>query len=531
MNKVVKYLNQRIKGNVFDKPSILESYSTDRSILKITPKFVAIPECTEDIAELVRFADSMSQKNAQLPLTVRGSGLDKTGADLGSGMIISTEKLNLVQEIDEKARLVRVQAGVTLEKLNAVLAAHGLTLPVKSHPKETIGGLIANCPTDPSAHKYGSIFYYTERLEIVIASGEIIQTTAFTPRGLVRSQSQSNFEGAIYRELGRLLKERTDTVKDLGEEERDFAGYRMVTKVQSGEHKHQTFDLLPLFFASQGSLGIITEVILRCEPLTRAPRRIVAAFTEIRSALDFLYRAAELEPATLDLYDARIYSVAAEAGKELNILKPQLDQGYYVVVNYDDFKFSAKRKVKKCTTDVQNASSLIIEDRTNSSEFNELSAALTAYLNDVPEGERVSLVDDVRIPADKLPDFAVSLKSLEDTFSRPLPFYGSFATSSYSVRPDIELNSLEGRQAAVSFIKKYSTMVKEHGGSITGGEAEGRVKAIVTTPDLGEKERELYLKIKEIFDPSGILNPEVKLGADLKTTIRHLRTSYNGLVD
>lgn len=530
MNKITKFLNQKITGNVFDSPSVLEAYSTDRSILKIVPKFVAVPENTDDIQELVKFCDGFAAKWYKLPLTVRGSGLDKSGADLGSGMIISTEKLDKVQEIDEKARLVRVQAGVTIEKLNAVLAAYNLTLPVKVNPKETIGGLIANFPTDPAAKKYGSIYYYIERLEIVLANGELLQTTSFTPRGLNRTKQKDNFAAQIYQGIDELINEQFDTVDDLAHSDRDLAGYRMVTQVYQKSRK--SFDLMPLLFASQGTLGIITEVILRCEPLTRTPTRLAVAFNNIRPAIDFLHKALELEPATLDLYDARIFRTAFEHGKDLSILNPRIKKGYYVIVNFDDSIFRTRQKIKKCLRELDAAASSVVETAENTTEFDELGSALLSYLNDDLSGERLSIVDDARLPADQLSSFTSELKKLEETFDTTLAFYGSFATATYSVRPDFQLSGVDGRAQALSFLKAYAQLVADHRGSITGGIAEGRVKAIITTAKMGKKEQALYSKIKEIFDPNGILNPEVKLGADLRTTIRHLRTDVqDGIVE
>ena len=133
MNKITKYLNQHINGQVFDRPSILHAYSRDRSVVEITPRLVAIPYDTDDIQFLMRFANDVAAKDFKLPVTVRGAGQSKTGACLGSGMIISTEKLNKIAEVDEHSRLVRVQAGVTLEKLNAVLAAYNLCLPIRAN--------------------------------------------------------------------------------------------------------------------------------------------------------------------------------------------------------------------------------------------------------------------------------------------------------------------------------------------------------------------------------------------------------------
>ena len=66
-------------------------------------------------------------------------------------------------------------------------------------------------------------------------------------------------------------------------------------------------------------------------------------------------------------------------------------------------------------------------------------------------------------------------------------------------------------------------MIGRQGGTLTGGSPEGRVKAIVTNAELLESDGKRYMEIKKIFDPNGILNPDVKLGANSKFTLTHLR--------
>jgi FAD/FMN-containing dehydrogenase len=524
MNKITKYLNHHILGNVFDKPSILEAYSRDRSPLQITPRFVAVPHTTEDVQFLVRFANDLSDKGFDLPITVRGSGLDKTGADLGDGLVISTEKLNKIQEIDERGHLVRVQAGVTLEKLNAVLGAYGLTVPITAHPGETIGGLISNFPTDPGAHKYGSIYYYVDRIEAVLSNGDIFQSIGFTAHGLAKAKTQDKFEGELYTKIDELVKGQPEVIASLRNSPKDFSGYRMITQV-SQEHPH-VFDLMPLFFAAQGTLGVITEVILRCEPIARKSTHLLAAFNAIRPAQDFAKEALSLSPASLDLFDARIFRSASEHGKNLEILNPALESGYYLLVKFNDHPMKVRPKLKKLLAK-DNATHIIVEDESNTSNFTSLDSVITSYLNDDILGERLALADDARIPTDKLPAFVSDLRILEEAIGHAIPLYGSIATNLYTVRPDFDLSILNERKTALRFLQAYSNLVSSHSGSLAGGSAEGRLKGVLTTPRLGTRERDLYHKIKNIFDPKGILNPSVKLGSTPSSVVRHLRTTLN----
>ena len=178
MGKITKYLNQLIVGNVFDSPEILEAYSNDSSVLKIKPKFVAFPESTEDIRKLMRFFNQIAAKEIPVSVTAHGAGLDEGGADLSaSGLIVSTEKLNRMLEIDPREKLVRVQAGITIKELNTALSVSGLNIPISGHDNETIGGLISNSPIDENAGKYGGIANFVERIEVVLANGECLQTS------------------------------------------------------------------------------------------------------------------------------------------------------------------------------------------------------------------------------------------------------------------------------------------------------------------------------------------------------------------
>ena len=87
MNRIAIYLNKCLDGVVYSAPGILDGYATDRSLLKIHPRVVALPINTMDLRRLVRFSHQLNQKKISLPITVRGSGHSKTGSDIGSGII------------------------------------------------------------------------------------------------------------------------------------------------------------------------------------------------------------------------------------------------------------------------------------------------------------------------------------------------------------------------------------------------------------------------------------------------------------
>ncbi len=525
MNKIAKYLNQHIIGNVFDSKSILEAYSTDRSALKILPRMVAIPENSSDVRRIVRFVNQLAKKSVHLPIAVRGSGLDKTGADLCNGLVLSTEHLNKILEIDDHSRLVRVQAGVTLGQLNSALALYGLTVPLLADPRETIGALISNFTTDPAAGKYNGIYYHVDCIEAVISTGDAIQTGRYTRRHLSRKTDLTSFEGEIYREIDDLIESNTELIADLGGRNTiDAAGYQMITQVVRDPIK--SFDLLPLFYAAQGTLGIITEVILHCEVLEPRTRHFIAAFESIGAAESYIQEVMPLIPQELNLYDARMFKASADHGKDPALFAPKFNKGYFVLVGFDDKPRKVTKKLKKCLAALPQNAAAVVETDDNTTDFQRFYSAIVSYLNDDVRGERTAIADDFYVPSDHLANFLTDMRELEKTYNQPLPVFGSFSTSNYSVRPDIQLNTVEGRQMVIQFTKDINALLKDHGGSLTGGAPEGRTKAMVTNDDFTEEEIELYKKIKNIFDPTEIFNPDIKLGAVNSATVRHLRTSY-----
>lgn len=523
MNKITKYLNQHINGQVFDRPSILRAYSRDKSVIEVTPRLVAVPNDTADIEFLLRFANDIAEKDFKLPVTVRGSGQSKTGACLGEGLIISTEKMNKVQEVDEHDRLVRVQAGVTLEKLNAVLAAYNLCLPVKANEKETIGGLISTFPTDPFAKKYGSIFYFVERLEVVLSNGELIQTVSYTQHGLRNAVKSEKLDGKIYRDINELIDNNSDVVDSIADSSRTRAGYPMISHVKNRDQK--TFDLMPLFFGAEGTLGVITEIILRVEPIIRRNKHILATFPTIEKANDFMSKVVKLEPTTLDVFDTRIFKIAAKHGKNLGLLEPLIEKGYYVLVGYNDSFFSSSKKIRQTLGIGANATSITAENNINADDFKDIYTLVDTYLNDENSMERPSLVDDFYMSSEGLLKFAEKIKAVEKALNQELPIFGSYATGVYTVRPDFDLSDIAERKRAMQFLRYFGKIVKECGGSFTGGRSEGRVKGLISTPELTTREHALYDNIKKVFDPNGFMNPETKLGASFADVVRHLRTS------
>ena len=521
MGKIARYLNQLIVGNVFDTPEILEAYSTDRSILKIKPKAVALPESTEDVRKLMRCCYQLASKDIKFPVTVRGSGLDEMGGDISNGLIISTEKLNHLLESDRRERLVRVQAGITLKELNTALSVNGLTIPIGGHEAETIGGLISNCPSDTYSGKNGGIMNFVERIEVVLPNGDILQTSRLGRRALKRKRAEKTTDAAVYRKIEQIIEVNKPLVEEIRENNKGLHGYSTIAQAS----RKKSLDLMPLFFGAEGTLGVITEVILRAVPLPDHTKRVVASFKNFEMAQKFLDLVDSLKPLELDIYDLNIIKAVKEAGKKLDEITNRLGDGFVVFAKFDKRPGICLKKISILKKVLPRGAQLIIESDKTESFLDEFENSLISFINQVQPGERAPLVTDFYLPARNLGNFIEDLKILSKSLGLDLALYGSFSASNYSLRPKFNLEDEESSKKALAFLRAGSFIIKRQGGSITGGTPEGRIKAIITNAEMTEKEKNFYSEIKHIFDRYEIMNPAVKLGADNRFTVRHFRTT------
>ena len=479
MGKIARYLNELIIGNVFDTPEILESYAVDRSVVQIKPKAVALPESTEDLSKLMRFCTQLAIKDIKVPVSVWGSGLDEMGADVGEGIIISTEKLNRLMEADRRERLVRVQAGI-----------------------------------------------YTQMLadwvfEVVLPSGDILQTNRQNTKGLARVMQDKTIEGRLYRKVTDLIKNNAELIQDIKKTGHGSAGYATIAQVE----RKGTVDLMPLFFGAQGTLGVISEVIIRAVPIRSKTARVMATFKDFVSAQKFLDFLNELKPCQLDVYDIEIIRAAKKYGKKLSAVSDRAEMGFVVFSKFDHKINSCLKKIKNIKIVLPRTAQLIMESPENQAKLDEFESSLTSFLNQVRTGERVPMVIDFYLPSENILKFLDDLSVVEKSLKMELRLFGSYAASNYNLRPKFNLEDEDFAKKALSFIRACNFIIERQGGSITGGSPEGRVKAIVTNTSMSEKEKALYGEIKKIFDPREILNADVKLGADAKYTVKHFRTS------
>ena len=524
MNRIAIYLNQHIDGVVYSAPNVLEHYSTDRSLLKFHPRIVAIPANTHDVRRLVKFSNQLAAKKISLPITVRGAGYSKTGSSIGNGLIISTEKLNHIQEIDVRQRLIRVQAGVTLGELKKSLGVHGLDLPVNGDPHETIGGLIAKNASASVNTEPKTITDFIEEAEIVLSDGSLVHIGNLGQWKLKKKLDQKNLEGEIYRQIKEILDKQSEAVARIALMTQNRSGYAGIKSVR----EKRGFSLLPLICGSEGTLGVITEIILRTEPVFESPDWFAVPcsdgkdFERVRDILK------KIKFTDIEVYDASIFNQADNTGKTCGLYRKVPENGFLIIANAkDDARRDRRRKFRKLRRALSGKDRLVIEDIKNTRDFISVNENLLAFLNDASPNFFLPLVDGTYIPENRQAEFLQGLRLMIAKLKLKLAIYGSVDFNTFTVRPSFSPATSEGRKALIDFLRKYLKLVEHCGGYPCGDAPEGRFLAMFTRPNEDADTLAIYGKIKEIFDPYDILNPGLKQEVEPRNVLRHFRTDYN----
>lgn len=525
MNRIAIYLNKSIDGVVYSAPNILEQYSTDRSMLRIHPRVVALPENTMDIRRLVRFSYQLAQKKVSLPITVRGSGYSKTGSDIGAGLVISTERMSRIQEIDIRQRLVRVQCGVKLGELKKALNLCGLDLPVVGNPFETIGGLIAKAASASNNTEPSLICDFIDRAEVVLSDGTLIEARSLSNHYFRRKKMRQDREGDLYRELDELIEDEWETVVGIPENKKNRFGY---SGLRSTKTKH-SFSLLPLLCGSEGTLGIISEIILRVEPVFDRPDYIAIPCKTPTSYAFVTRELKRLKFTDIVMYDTELFNEEKNIGKTSRFFRKVSNDGYLVVANVkDDSQRERRRKLARIRRAIPDNMRIIEEDEENERDFIELDRTLDAYLNDTALNTyHLPLVDGVYIPPESQVKFLDAVTKLAKDMKLPMAIFGSVDFDTFSIRPAFNPTTPAGRKKIIQFLGAYLKLISAHDGYPCGEAPEGRFMAIFAQKFEAARTLELYGKVKALFDPEGILNPGIKQETNIRMTLKHFRSDYN----
>ncbi|HXH26451.1 MAG TPA: FAD-binding oxidoreductase [Candidatus Acidoferrum sp.] len=531
MNKVASYLQEHVAGEVVDSAAVRQHFAHDGSVLEVTPSMVVYPTSTNDIRKVARFTWQLAEKGHVLPLTARGLGGNQVGSAIGKGIILSLPThMHHILELDIKQRMARVQPGVNFASFQTAIETHDLSLPAypPSANLATIGGAIADNATGEKSIKYGSMRRYVDSLEVVLANGELIQTSRISKRELNRRKGVTSFEGEIYRQIDNLITDNWDLLQQ-------YAAQPGASDLSTGyalsevKRKDGSFDLTPLFVGSEGTLGIISEAILKLEPLAPCPSLITAYFKDLQLTCAAVKELQALQPSMLELVDKNLLDFVARTNPAR--LKGLVEAPFPAAVLFiefdDEHKQDAKTKKAKKILAKYCESYAQAKDNEERDRLWSIRRYTTELLTADSEGEALPILSSGSVPCDMLQEFLEAVQLLFTKHHLKPALAGHVGRANLHIQPLLDLSKLGDRQKVFKLMDEYCDLVLTLGGDLNGDGGDGRLYAPYLPQAFGQDLYQIFADVQHIFDPYGTLNTGVKVGSSKEAIAPMLRKNYS----
>ena len=439
------------RDGVLTQAEDLIPYSFDgTAVLKQRPEAVVFPRSAAQVAECVRLAVS-----AGVPIVTRGSGTGLSGGSVPSpgSLVLCLAQMNAILDVDARNLTLRAQPGAVTQRIDEAAAKHGLFYPPDpgSMRISTIGGNVAENSGGLRGLKYGVTRDYVMGLEVVLASGEIAR-------------------------FG------NKCVKDV-------AGY----------------SLKDLFIGSEGTLGIITEVLLKLVPRPAARRTMLALYDRIEDAAQTVSAivAAHIIPCTLEFLD-RMTAVCVEDYAHVGlptdceaVLLMETD-GHPAVVADEGDRMEALARANGAR-DVRTAK--------DEAEALQLASARRNAFSALARQRPTTILEDVTVPRSELAGMVRFIADTAREFDLQIGTFGHMGDGNLHPTFLSDERDSEEMHRVHEALEAIVKRTLEVGGTITGEHGVGLAKKPWLRQQMGDASLELMRQIKRTLDPRGILNP------------------------
>jgi glycolate oxidase len=439
-------------GHVRTDDASRVEYGTDAMRQPHPADVVVVPADARQVAVVARLCHE-----ARVPLVPRGAGTGYSGGavPIQGGVVLSLERLNRILEIDPDSLLAVVEPNVVTADLQAAVEAVGLFYPPDpaSLKQSAIGGNVAECAGGPRAFKYGTTKQYVLGLEAVLPTGEIIETG------------------------GRVVK--------------DVVGY----------------DLTRLLVGSEGTLAIVTKAILRLVPKPPARATLRATFAGVREAVDAVggMVRAGVVPAALELIDDESLAAVAAFLGSASLAPP--GTGALLLVEVDGVAAAVDEEAVRVEAACRAAGATDLLRARDDVERDELWRVRRELSPSLKTIASLKLNHDVVVPKGRIPALFDLVADLRRRFDVRIPCFGHVGDGNIHVNIMVDAADAAAVARARQAERALFEGVIALDGSLSGEHGIGFAKAPYVGLQLSADEIALMKRIKQAFDPHGILNP------------------------
>jgi anaerobic glycerol-3-phosphate dehydrogenase C subunit len=529
--RILADLGGLLDGQIRCDDPFLQLYSCDASLYEIKPLGVVRPLGLDDVVACVNYA-----RENHLSIIPRGSGSNVVGGSVGSGIVLDFS-YGMRQVISVDRESVRAQPGAVLSELNLQLKPHGRMFSPDPATRSvtTIGGAIAMNRTGSHWIQAGSPREKIMRLQVVAASGEVVEFDSVANQNLLPQLSDSSSGKAEVHRLSTRIGSIIDRNQEL------IASSKPNTKLnQAGYNlfdlRHDDkIDLTRLITGSEGTLGIITEATVRTEPIPRHRGVALLFFHAMEKAALAAVEINKMGVVACDLLDRRLLSLARETNTKFFRLVP-VDAEAMLLVEFEAADDGILReKLEHLTHRIQRRKKLAYEVRTTTQAeerdlFWHLVRRVVPTLYRLRGNRRaIPFIEDIGVDPLELPAFLKSLHGVLNEHDITASIFSHTPQGMVHVRPFLNLSDAKDVAKMVPLAKSVFEQVLAAGGSISGSQGDGLSRTWYLRSQYG-KLHSVFSEVKNVFDPENIFNPGKIVGQPYSGLTDNLRKLHVGAV-
>ena len=413
---------------------------------------VVLPANTDEVAAVVRLC-----AKHRVPIVPRGAGTGYTGGAVPThgGIVISLERMNRILEIDEANLVAVVEPHVVTGDLQTAVEKVGLFYPPDpaSLKESVIGGNVAECAGGPRAFKYGTTKQYVLGFEAVLPTGEIVRTG------------------------GKVVK--------------NVVGY----------------DLTHLLVGSEGTLAIVTQIILRLVPRPPVQATLRATFRDVEAAVQAVVNVirARVVPAAVELIDGDSLEAVARY-LQVRSLAPE-GTGAMLLLEVDGVPAAVAEEAVRVESACAEAGATEILRARDEAERQELWRVRRELSRSLKMITPLKYNHDVVVPKGRIPELFALVRRIREEHRLRIPCFGHAGDGNIHVNIMVDPDDPEEIARAHAAERVLFEGVVALEGSISGEHGIGFAKAPFLPLELSPDEIALMKRVKQAFDPHGILNP------------------------
>lgn len=440
--------------NVLTDAGDLLTYSYDGTPdqPQVLPEVVVMPESEEEIVQIVKLA-----KEEGLHIYTRGSGTNLSGGTipLRKGIVLVTTRMNKIVEVDAENLTATVQPGVVINTLNDAVSPYGLMYPPDPGTVKTatMGGSVSESSGGLRGLKYGVTKDYVMGVRMVLANGEVV-----------------TFGGK--------------SVKNV-------AGY----------------DLTKLVCGAEGTLGIITEILVKLIAKPQYSKTMTATFSALKDAGYAISGiiADKVVPATMELLDQVTLQVVEEY---IHIGLPT-DAKVMLLMQVDgnveaEVELEAQKVVEQCKKNGCREIKLAKDAK----EADDLMTARRAALPALARVKPTTVLEDATVPRSRIPDMLVRFEEIAEKYNLQIGTFGHAGDGNLHPTILTDARDEEEMKRVRLAVDDIFAAALEMGGTLSGEHGIGIAKARFMEDQFGAAGMEVIRRVKEAFDPNYMFNPD-----------------------